>query len=86
MIPDNEGSIFFAENFARQEVVLLPGTKIDRYRLIEENCKTGYHQTEYNRILMCKKTGRWEPDITNKLCLSKYYASISITVRLGTYN
>lgn len=71
MIPDNEGSIYFAENFARQEVVLKHGTKVDQYRLIEEYCAKGYHQTDHNRILMCKKTGQWEPNLTDKLCLSK---------------
>lgn len=61
--------------------ILSPGAKVNLNTMIKETCEVGYHQVDHNRIMECQNNGRWEPFISNRLCLSKRFLVINLNVQ-----
>lgn len=71
MIPAIEGTKYFYKDW-NQNVSLSHGTTVEQYRIVEEDCETGYYKVVPYRFMVCSESGQWRPFVTDELCLSKY--------------
>lgn len=75
MIPTTEGTIY-SLNDTNMYTVLSPGTKVDPFRIVDENCEAGYHKVVPDRFMLCTENGQWKPLVSERLCLSEYTFNI----------
>lgn len=71
VIPVADGSVY-SSNDSNRNAVLSPGTRVAQYQIVEQSCKKEYYKDGSDRYFICTATGQWQPDISDKLCLSKY--------------
>lgn len=71
MIPAIEGTKYFYKDW-NQNVSLSYGTAVEQYRIVEEDCETGYYKVVPYRFMVCSESGQWRPFVTDELCLSEY--------------
>lgn len=71
VIPAADGNVY-SSNDSNRNAVLSPGTRVAQYHIVEQSCEKEYYKAGPNRYFICTETGQWQPDISDKLCLSKY--------------
>ncbi|VVC40545.1 Hypothetical protein CINCED_3A012307 [Cinara cedri] len=90
IVPANEGSRYYSQNEKGDELPLFVGTEVDKYEVIYETCEKGYHKVAPFKHMICDKTGKWNPLISQKLCLKKCppvkSASLNITCTFNNEN
>lgn len=68
VIPNMEGSIY---SYLSTKQIIPPGSEVIQGHTINEDCTPGYFKIDRYRYMICEKNGKWDPDIPDKLCLSK---------------
>ncbi|XP_050434792.1 modular serine protease-like isoform X2 [Adelges cooleyi] len=79
-VPNAEGSVYTYSN--NNQTLLSPGTKVNQYDFILENCKANYYQAGPARVRGCMDNEVWTPVFTDILCLKMCSPMMSDSLNL----